>query len=609
MLDIVNKNNNESMSSRAAIGVDGSVELSLPLAKAVRDITKMMVNHASCDDIALATVQCTANMLPGCNAVFIAVSNDLAEATVLATANAPFAVQGDAVAISADSILTRALLKPQRSHRGTADDVDQLFPNRKIYPVEEDDVIMCKAILRDRAEPLVLSIITQAINVTVADSILTTLGDLLLALCTGYDATLSNEQSQVAIFRAKREWEQTVDTLNDLVCLTREDGRILRANRTTERWHLSSVKAVRGIHIHDLLHPGCKHSNCALADAVSPTADNGERRFTHATIVSDERLNRVLSVRSKFIPRNTDGESAANDASVVIVLSDVTALHRARDELKSLNEELEGRVRDRTLALEMVNQDLTLEIERRCRAESELQASRDELELLSQQLINAQEDERTRLSRELHDSIGQSLGAVKYTLERISSAGGKLSAEESGVILGNAIHGVTEAIKDTRSIAMRLRPPILDDMGAVAAVRWLVTRFSETYPNLEFHLELTVAVDEIPQPLATPLYRIVQEALNNVVKHASATSALVSLQRDDQHLVLEVVDDGIGFDAEIEDTGAFRKLGNFGRLGMRERALNSNGILTITSSPGDGTRVQVEWEIGIETLQERQTDD
>jgi signal transduction histidine kinase len=201
------------------------------------------------------------------------------------------------------------------------------------------------------------------------------------------------------------------------------------------------------------------------------------------------------------------------------------------------------------------------------------------------------------LSRELHDSIGQSLGAIKYTLERIASAGDRLTAKESDAILATAIQGVTDAIKDTRSLALRLRPPILDDMGAVAALRYLVKQFSDTYSNVAFHVEFSVEPDAIPQVLTTPLYRIVQESLNNVVKHAQATSALVSLQRQSKFLVLEIVDDGVGFDATGKDTGQYRRLGNFGRLGMRERAIYSNGVLTIESSMGNGTKVQVEWEL------------
>jgi signal transduction histidine kinase len=101
----------------------------------------------------------------------------------------------------------------------------------------------------------------------------------------------------------------------------------------------------------------------------------------------------------------------------------------------------------------------------------------------------------------------------------------------------------------------------------------------------------------------------VQESLNNIAKHASATSALISLRKDAHVLILEIQDDGIGFDSDSTDTGQFRKLGNFGRLGMRERALNSDGVLDITSSPGHGTRVLVEWTLTADDLSRRKSDD
>ncbi len=145
---------------------------------------------------------------------------------------------------------------------------------------------------------------------------------------------------------------------------------------------------------------------------------------------------------------------------------------------------------------------------------------------------------------------------------------------------------------------MRLRPPILDDMGAAAAVQWLIRSFSTTYPDVEFHLEAAVTNEEIAGPLATHIYRIAQESLNNAVKHAEPSSVLVSMKQETTRLALEITDDGIGFETCASDTGQFRQLGHFGHLGMRERAANSNGVLTIQSAPGEGTRVRVEWILG-----------
>jgi signal transduction histidine kinase len=556
----------------------------------------MVGNNASCGDIALAAAQCTANMIPGCNALVINVDQDAAQWAVIASSNAPFANRGESVPLLADSIVSNALLSPQRTHRGDVVEADRMFPTRHLFSMDDDNIILGKAISRNRADPMILTVITSDEFGDLAEAVLMTLSELLNALCTGQDATKLNEQNQVSIGIAKREWERTVDTLNDLVCLIDRDGKIVRANRTAERWRLGSVTEIRGLHIHELLHPLCKIADCALANAVSPVFVNRSSDEATDIIVSDERLDRILSIRRKNLLRMSDYGGRANEALIVVAITDVTDLHRTRDKLKSLNESLEKRVEDRTEELQSVNKDLNLEVERRRAAEDALEQSRVELETLSHQLINAQEDERARVSRELHDSIGQSLGAIKYMLERVSSADGRLTADEAAAGLASAIDAVTDTIGETRAISMRLRPPILDDMGAVAAMRYIVGRFSETYPDTDFHLEIAVTNDDVSPDLTTTLYRIIQEALNNVVKHAQAKSALVSLRQDAKTLTLEIVDDGVGFDSSGRNTGHYRRIGNFGRLGMRERALNSNGQLFIESSIGKGTKVTVEWD-------------
>jgi two-component system NarL family sensor kinase len=146
-------------------------------------------------------------------------------------------------------------------------------------------------------------------------------------------------------------------------------------------------------------------------------------------------------------------------------------------------------------------------------------------------------------------------------------------------------------------MAMSLRPPVLDDIGTAAAIGWLCQHFADTFADIAFHIEIDVPNSDIPDDLSTPIYRIVQEALNNVVKHAAAETVLVALRLDESMLRLEVLDDGIGFENSTADTGSFQRLGKIGRLGMRERALNSNGHLTIESWPGEGTKVTGEWSL------------
>jgi signal transduction histidine kinase len=263
-----------------------------------------------------------------------------------------------------------------------------------------------------------------------------------------------------------------------------------------------------------------------------------------------------------------------------------------------MNKTLESRVELRTAELEAANSELNLEVGRRDEAERALAESRDELVLLTQQLIEAQEEERRRVSRELHDSLGQTLGAIKYSLETVLATAGTSDTASLEALIGKTIEHVTTAIKETRVLAMNLRPPALDDIGTPAAVETLCKDFASMYGDIAFHVELEALNGEIPPELATPIYRIVQESLNNVVKHASAENVLVGLKVIDGMIKVEVLDDGVGFESiGTATTGAFKSLGKVGRLGMRERAANSNGVLQIESTPGEGTRVEAQWSI------------
>jgi signal transduction histidine kinase len=599
------KSNGGTRSDGAAFS-DKDGTRTLPLASAIRNISTALANNAGCDDIAAAVAQCAVSMLPECSALVLEVDSDPSSATVIASVNAPIAKKSDILPLESDSILHLALHEPIRCHWRNSEEIERLFHLQE-NTAAVSDAIVCKAVARPGSHPIVLSVIVEPAARLQADSALITLSELLQALCTAHDVANSDVRSQFAIRNAKNEWEATVDTLSDLVCLIDAKGNILRANRTAERWRLSSVANVRGMNIHEMLHPDCRITNCALEDATNLQRLQVSNVDSYESIIVDERLERALRIHTQHVAQLADEDDSSQHALAVVVISDVTALHNARKELRSLNESLEKNVRERTDELLRTNQKLTLENQQRRAAETELKISRDELALLSEQLMSAQEDERSRLSRELHDSVGQSLGAIKYTLERLAATRVKMADGEPDKILLRAIAGVTEAIRDTRTIAMRLRPPVLDDMGGIAAIQWLIKSFSKTYPDVEFRLDAAVTNAEIAAQLSTQIYRIAQESLNNAVKHAAPKSVLVTIRQDPTELTLEIADDGIGFNANSNDTGQFRRQGHFGHLGMRERAVNSNGVLTIKSSPGNGTKVMVVWKFKDEYPAQEQT--
>ena len=408
------------------------------------------------------------------------------------------------------------------------------------------------------------------------------------------DSAVSSIDRHAAIERAKHEWEFTVDALTTMVCLLDADGLILRANRVVEHWGLGSVSAVIGKHAHAVLHPVCGDVPCAVAlglQAALPKLYEGlPQEFEVYSAAGDRTLQYVL----RPMRAREDAPAQPKDARSVLVVTDVSALRRAQRALENVNHDLESRVQLRTRELHDSNDELRNEVARREHAELELRASRNNLALLSEQLIQAQEVERRRIALELHDSVGQSLSAIKYTLERaiIMVQRGNLGSPES--VLNNAVQRIHETVDGIRAISMNLRPQVLDSLGAASATSWFCRSFAEIYPTLAVSTEITAQDSEIPKRISTHLYRCVQELLNNVAKHAGATNVSVTLTRESGGLILEVRDDGRGMPVHAKDPSL---LHGSGIRNLRERAEMTGGQFTFSSAPSGGTSTRIIWPL------------
>jgi signal transduction histidine kinase len=267
---------------------------------------------------------------------------------------------------------------------------------------------------------------------------------------------------------------------------------------------------------------------------------------------------------------------------------------QAEAALARLNDELEDRVRQRTKELAQVNEALVEEISERMEteqalrgSESALEANRQELRGLAAQLLRVQEEERQRVSRELHDDVNQRLAMLTVdveTLERQLPDG----SETVGRGLRSIQDRLAELSDDVRHLAYEYHPSILDDLGLAIALQRLVDEFAlRTGITGSFkHGDVSAP---LPQPVASGLYRIAQESLGNIVKHAKASQVDVVLSQDQDGVSLSVRDNGMGFRS---DEGTSRSQG-LGFISMKERVRLVNGTLSIESQPGRGTRLQV----------------
>lgn len=408
-----------------------------------------------------------------------------------------------------------------------------------------------------------------------------------------YRSALADSGRQAAIERAKLEWESTVDALAALVCMLGGDGKVMRANRVVEDWFLGKVSGVLGTSAHELLHPGCRSRRCTLAaflrSSLAQIRRGSAKQFETQQIIN----TRFLQLTIRPMRRRPGAATKHGHPRAVLVATDQSALHRAQDALERLNANLESRVRARTRALADANRDLRKEIIRRGQAEDALRASRNELLALSEQLIGAQEGERKRIAVELHDSVGQSLSAVKYTLERGLEMLRRPNNGDPVAVLQLAVQRIQETAESIRSISTHLRPRILDDLGAVSAAQWFCRQFAETYPALAVVADLRIGDQQVPARLATVVYRGLQELLNNVAKHAEALQVRVSLSLEGHELLLQVGDNGVGIEVATAES---RRQGS-GLRNLRERAQMTGGHFSVTRAPGHGTMAQLSWRL------------
>jgi two-component system CheB/CheR fusion protein len=261
------------------------------------------------------------------------------------------------------------------------------------------------------------------------------------------------------------------------------------------------------------------------------------------------------------------------------IARDLTRQKRAEEELQREHDKLEERVRERTAALLDLNQTLLTEVKERTAAEARARQ-------LVRQIVTAQEDERRNVARDLHDHLGQQLTGLRIKLENHKQACGNEASHRAEV---EQIQAIAERLDaDVDFLAWELRPASLDELGLPAALANFVQEWSKHFDiPAEFH---TTGLDthRLPPEVEINLYRIAQEALNNISKHAGAEGVDVLLERRDHHVALIIEDDGKGFEPNGDAKPDAKKIG---MLNMRERAAYVGGMLEIESTPGEGTTV------------------
>jgi signal transduction histidine kinase len=280
---------------------------------------------------------------------------------------------------------------------------------------------------------------------------------------------------------------------------------------------------------------------------------------------------------------------------------------RAEDLLQLAHDELETRVEARTHELAAANQALVTEVEEHMETEQslrtsdavlrasqhELQQSRADLRALAGQLLTAQEADRRRISRDLHDDINQRLAMLSMDLRRMEKNPSK-DPEPLREGIRRASDGLDAVSNDVRQMAYRFHPSILDDLGLMKAVRRLVNDFSDR-TGIQCSFVCKEPVGILPPDVTISIYRVVQECLSNISRHAKASQVEVELICESDGVNLSIRDNGVGFDASHGD----QMSGHLGLLSMKERVHMAKGMLVVESAPLQGTEIRVDIPLDI----------
>ncbi len=237
-----------------------------------------------------------------------------------------------------------------------------------------------------------------------------------------------------------------------------------------------------------------------------------------------------------------------------------------------------------------------LDITARVKAEERLAQSENALRHLSAQLLRAQEDERKRLAQELHDGIGQSVSAIKFMIETCMKQIRENPDAEITGRLEMLLPMAQSTVEEVQRIAVDLRPFIIDDLGLVATLRWFLRQFQNTYSNVRLDNRIGLEEHEIPESLKIVIFRITQEALNNVARHSRAKRVHVGLRKRKDRLELLIKDNGEGI--EENATAPAPSCGKgFGLSSMKERTEFSGGTFRLETGPGVGTSIRASWPL------------
>ncbi|MBE0636261.1 response regulator [Candidatus Bipolaricaulota bacterium] len=345
-------------------------------------------------------------------------------------------------------------------------------------------------------------------------------------------------------------------------------GEMLRARGYRVRTAVSGEHALESVRaslpdliLLDIRMPGMNGFDVCRTLKADPSLQNIPILFLSAVAGTDSKIEAFASGGVDYITKPFQAEEVLSRIDTHLTLS-------------MLRTRLEEQVKERTAALVQSQEDL--------------RSLASKLRRLGAHSLASEENERKRLARDLHDLVGQNLTVLGIAIQRLAA---KCVTEEARSILDDAQTLLYETVERVHNVMSELRPPVLDDYGIASAIRWYAEQFAER-TGLPITVEGVDLSGHLDANVETALYRVTQEAVTNIVRHAQASKADINVTSDQKAVRIVISDDGIGFDPDhIREPGS---AGGWGHIGMRERIELIGGSLSIESARGRGTRVVME---------------
>lgn len=376
-----------------------------------------------------------------------------------------------------------------------------------------------------------------------------------------------------------------------IAVLLNDETHVLSVNRSLAGATFDLISENEPQVLHDQLHPDCD-GKCRFSEMWGKAWASLGSRDSIEWEIDDTEFSRMLRLNLSNAQEPNTVKKERRQSHKLLTITDITKFRR---EYESLVEQQKALVRLLMAQGMDVEGSANQSFDEIGDTGNRLMANYAKTERsVNHQLILAQERERKRVASELHDGIAQTIGVIKYRIEDSVASLVQRYPDIDLSIFDGTVMEIKSLVDEVRRISNNLSPSMLEDFGVQVALDWLCREFKAQNRGLVMNCAVSIDEGETPELVKVAIYRVAQEALNNISKYASATQVEASLETSDGNVEMVIADDGVGFDPTEAHRGYDGKAG-LGLRSMRERVEATGGVFKMTTAPESGTEIRAFW--------------